>query len=494
MTALLYLMHSIQALAILHAPAGTQLRVRLTTSVASYSTRAGTPVNAVLIAPAQMDGANILPAGAILSGQVKRVTRVGLGFRHETAALELDFNRLALPGAESAPLSVRVSEVDNGRERVNKNGVIEGVRATGSISYRVSGYIKQLLLWHFHAQAAEWLIKSFVVQLPEPEIYYPAGTELTLRLTRPLTAVAAPRKEPAVTVTASAEDLDDLKEIVAHTPARTTDPESSRASDLTNVLLLGSRQQIETAFASAGWAEAGPDSIKSRIKCIRAAAESHGYAAPMSPLLLNGADSDMSWQKGLNDVSKRHHIRIWRQPGLWQGQEIWVAAATRDVDLAYMRPGRPFTHQIAANIDDERDKVAYDLAFTSCASPLSWMERSGIPRAARNGTGDTFYTDSRIVVLKMNDCAPRQDIDNGDNGALVTRGGKWNRFVRREILVTRSDLIRSNIYWRTYEGVRYFVDWERERHRRKLTLEAYSKSSYPTLPAPPQSVSMNPVQ
>jgi len=159
-----------------------------------------------------------------------------------------------------------------------------------------------------------------------------------------------------------------------------------------------------------------------------------------------------------------------------------------------MRPGRPFTHQIAANIDDERDKVAYDLAFTSCASPLSWMERSGIPRAARNGTGDSFYTDTRIVVVKMNDCAPRQDIDTGDHGALVTRGGKWNRFVRREILVTRSDLIRSNIYWRTYEGVRYFVDWERERHRRKLTLEAYSKSSYPTLPAPPQSVSMNPVQ
>ena len=164
MTALLYLMQSIQALAILHAPAGTQLRVRLTTSVASYSTRAGAPVNAILIAPAQMDGANILPVGAVLSGQVKKVMRVGLGFRHETAALELDFNRIALPGAESAPLSVRVSEVDNGRERVNKNGVIEGVRATGSISYRVSGYIKQLLLWHFHAEAAEWLIKSFEVQ------------------------------------------------------------------------------------------------------------------------------------------------------------------------------------------------------------------------------------------------------------------------------------------------------------------------------------------
>lgn len=492
MTALLYLMHSIQALAILHAPTGTQLRVRLTTSVASYSTKAGTPVNAVLIAPAQMDGGNTLPAGAILSGQVKKVTRIGLGIRHETAALDLEFNRLSMPEGEPTPLSVRVTEVDNGRERVNKKGVVEGVRATGSISYRVSGYIKQLLLWHFHAEAAEWLIKSFVVQLPEPEIYYPAGTELTLRLTRPLTAVARPRKDPAATATLFPEDLDDLQQVVARMPARTTDPESGRLSDLTNVLLIGTRRQIETAFASAGWNEADPDSIKSRIKCIRAAAEIHGYAAPMSPLLLNGANAEMSWQKGLNDVSKRHHIRIWKQPGSWQGQEIWVAAATRDIDLAYMRPGRTFSHEIGANIDDERDKVAYDLAFTSCASPLAWTERSGTPRAARNGTGDTFHTDTRMVVLKMNDCVPqRNDIDTGDPGALVTRGGRWNRFIRREIMVTRSDLIRSNIYWRTYEGVRYFVEWERERHRRKLSFEAYSTSSYPTEPVPLQSVQMN---
>ena len=80
----------------------------------------------------------------------------------------------------------RVAEVDNSRERVTLNGRIHGVRSTASLCYRVSGYIRTVLQWEFHAGLAVWAIRSFLMQLPEPEIYYPAGVELTLTLTRPL--------------------------------------------------------------------------------------------------------------------------------------------------------------------------------------------------------------------------------------------------------------------------------------------------------------------
>jgi hypothetical protein len=59
----------------------------------------------------------------------------------------------------------------------------------------------------------------------------------------------------------------------------------------------------------------------------------------MSPLLLNGAEADMSWEKGLNDVAKRHHARLWKA-GTWRDQEWWIGAATRDIDFAYLRPGQ----------------------------------------------------------------------------------------------------------------------------------------------------------
>jgi hypothetical protein len=251
-------------------------------------------------------------------------------------------------------------------------------------------------------------------------------------------------------------------------PLRTEDPETKHPSDLTNVLLIGSREEISQAFRAAGWSEAQPDTIRNRIGCIRAAAEVHGFSgAPMTTLLLNGSGPDMSWQKGLNDVAKRHHIRIWKQPEMWYGQEVWLAAATRDVDFAYLRPGRTFTHEIAPKVDEERDKVANDLVFTSCARPLTWALRQRMPRMTRNATKDTIVTDTRMVVLQMNTCpATMTAVENRDVEPLAVRGNKWQRFARREIIITRNDFFRTNLYYRTYEVSRWAVHYVQYRRRK----------------------------
>src|ERR1700726_1681665 len=145
--ALLSLLFSISALTNRVAPPGTQLHVRLTSAVGSYASRAGSPLSAVLIAPLTLDGETALRTGTILSGKVKAVTRVGFGVRHEIAGLDLEFNQLISLEGEKIPISARVAEVDNGRERVNRDGRIHGVRSTGSLCYRVSGYIRTALQW-----------------------------------------------------------------------------------------------------------------------------------------------------------------------------------------------------------------------------------------------------------------------------------------------------------------------------------------------------------
>jgi hypothetical protein len=133
------------------------------------------------------DGETVLPAGSVVSGSVKRAVRVGLGIPHETASLDLEFNRVALPGGDPVSLAARVAEVDNARERVTRDGRIHGVRATDSGSYRISGYVRDLLFrCELHARLAEVIVKAAVINLPEPEIYLPAGAELTLTLTEPL--------------------------------------------------------------------------------------------------------------------------------------------------------------------------------------------------------------------------------------------------------------------------------------------------------------------
>ena len=488
--ALLSLLLSLNTMANRMVPVGTQLHIRLTCTVGTYASQVGSPVSAVLIAPVIANGETLLPAGVTLSGQVKTVRRVGLGIRHETAGLELEFDQLTMPDQSRISLSARVEEVDNGRERVTKNGFIHGIRSTGSLSYRVSGYLRTLLPWEPHAEIAEWAFKSIIGELPEPEIYYPAGVELTLASTGPLLIQEPAREEPTVHHLTEIENAE-VNTLLAGLPEQTHDPLSDRPSDPTNVLLIGTEDQITTAFAAAGWTQASPVSLRQRIKWIRAAAELHGYrAGPMSSLLFRNAEPAMSWEKSLNDVSKRHHVRIW-EAGEWQGQKLWIGAATRDIDFAYFRPGQKLTHRIDANIDQERDKVAYDLAFTTCSNLLDWTGRPDFPRVSKNGTGDLIITDTRVAVIGLRDCAaPRLSTESVDDAPLLRHGSRLQRFARREILSARNDVLRTNLYWRAFEGGRFVVSWARRRSQQHSLVEEMLSSARAAAPRQTASLAL----
>src|SRR5438132_732659 len=71
-----------------------------------------------------------------------------------------------------------------------------GTRATGSLCYRTGGYIRTALEWEFNTQPMIWAIKALLVQVPEPELYYPAGVELTLSLDERLIWNTASPPEP----------------------------------------------------------------------------------------------------------------------------------------------------------------------------------------------------------------------------------------------------------------------------------------------------------
>ena len=115
------------------------------------------------------------------------------------------------------------------------------------------------------------------------------------------------------------------------------------------------------------------------------------------------------------------------------------------------------THKIAENVDEERDKVVNDLLFTSCASVLDTPVRYEIPMSTRNATGDPMQTDTRLAILQVNECAAPASSLQFTNAALPLHGSKLQRFARREILSLRSDVVRENIYWRSYEGVRWLI-------------------------------------
>jgi hypothetical protein len=300
-------------------------------------------------------------------------------------------------------------------------------------------------------------VKSLVTQVSEPEIYLPPGAELTLTLTGSIRANAVPAREDEPRPF-TAEERASLAPGMDAMPIRTETPISDRPSDLVNLMFVGSQPEIAAAFRAAGWTQPrNRGSFRSNMVGAYAFVEGRGIPnAPMSSLLLNDAPADMAWQKGFNDISKRHHIRLWKQPFHWDGQEVWIAAATRDIDYAYFRPGKWISHKVARQVDHERDKIMQDLAYTSCVDKADWWERPGVPHFLRNATGDPMETDGRIGIVELNPCDdPRQFASSSDT--LPVHGKTWQLVLRREILSTRSDLIRHSLYWRAYEGVRYLA-------------------------------------
>jgi LssY C-terminus len=440
------------------APAGTPLHVRLTHAVGSYASRPHSRVEAVLIAPVRSGGETTLPAGSLLSGEVTSVRRVALGLIHETSSLELNFNSISGGANKEFPLSTQLATVDNGREVVRANGSIQEPRSTASLGNRAARYIRMLMLWDVHSQVAAWVLKMLVVQVPEPEIYLPAGTELTLTLSAPVirAVVKFSAGEPRAL---SEQERENLVPVMTALPDRTSAGNSKQPADLVNVLLIGSRDEIAAAFTAAGWMEARPASARSRLKGAWAVVRQTPYPdAPMSSLFLNDTAASMFWQKGFNDVSKRHHIRLWKQPQTVDGQEAWAGAATRDIDFAYLRGTHLMTHAIARQVDQERDKVADDIAFASCAEAVDWWDRVEAPHLLMNATGDHMNTDGRLMVVRLKACEPPvKTATNLDADILPRHGGRWQRFLRREIICARSDLIRANVYWRSYEGVRTLI-------------------------------------
>jgi hypothetical protein len=320
------------------------------------------------------------------------------------------------------------------------------------------------LLLATHAEPAIWAVNSLVLQVPEPEIFLPAGAELTLALTDPLGATRAEEKDfhagniqPPGPREFTERERTALDPIIAGLPDR-TEASSGRLSDMINVAIIGSREEVAAAFLAAGWTEARPVSLRSRLSSVIAVVEGRGSPdAPMTPLLLNDVPADMSWQKGFNDMAKRHHIRLWGQGQMADGREIWTGAATRDVDFAFLRPGGGLlTHEIARQVDRERDKIVDDLTFTNCVAIADSWERADTPRLLTNATGDEMETDGRLAVVRLNRCQAPADSAVGAQ-TLPVHGKRWQLILRRQILGFRSDLIRHNWYWRGYEGLRYLV-------------------------------------
>jgi opacity protein-like surface antigen len=435
-------------------PAGTKLEIRLQQPISSYKTQKGTKISGVLVAPVTESGDMLLPLGTTVEGSVVSVRKVGVGVVHETARIQLQFDRVVLPDGESVALQCRITEVENARESVDTHGRVQGIRSTATLSNRASGVLGSLAFGDPIAAIFTTAASASVLRFSEPEISLPAGTELIAELTAPIVLPkAAPILVPPIASTAS--ERTDLGHLVEELPFRTYTNKGHIPSDVTNLIFIGTAGAVERAFAASDWIQVDSLTAESTYATIRSVAENQGYkSAPMSTLLLGDQAPAYAYAKTLNTFSKRHHLRIWASSLKWNEQVVWTSSSTHDTGIGFSKKNKTFIHLIDTHIDNERAKVVNDLIFTGCVSSVQLVARPWIPKDAKNGTGEELITDGRVAVLQLNDCRGPQDTTLLAGSSLPVHGNRADRVTRQTVLTLKNNIMRDNVAVMAYSGIR----------------------------------------
>jgi hypothetical protein len=464
-------------------PAGKSFWVRLLDPIASYSSKPGASIRAILIQSPECDvDANpVFPAGLEVDGHIVTVRRVGMGLKHETAALQLSFDTLVTSSGSVLPLSVQVAEIDNARETV-ANGVIQGINATNTPQGRITSRLIHLPTYNPYSDAGLMVYRAVTV-LPEPEIYLPPSTDLRLRLTKPLLVGDEPEL-PRPSFEIDEYERADVESLVDKVSTRTDTP-SGKEADLVNLLFVGSEEQLQGAFAAAGWLQADPSSRNAFFHEFGAFLTLTNYPTmPISQQYLNSKRQDFTWQKSFDSYGKREHLRVWLEPQTILGQPAWLGAYTRETSAALSVKYHKFIHHIDPNVDEGVNMMVRDLTLSGCVESVRLLPRPSVPPLMINSTGDEMRTDGMLTVVHLRNC-DRPSIEyTRFNPLIPTRPpSRVTRYFRNQILLYKSDVIRGNLIYGAFDLCRMSIHSFRHRHDGAAQT---ADDGAPTTPASPE--------
>lgn len=372
---------------------GMNFRAQLQSPVYSDRSRPGDPITAWVVEPVYNGDVLLLQPGTIISGTVLFAQKAPN--KYDRPRIVLDFSNVPQRDGTSSPLYLRVLAVDNARETVRNNEIIGIVQphVSGKVGIAV-GAVGSLNPIAGAALKGTSMIYGMSIRR---EIYFPEGTDMVVQVVRPSSIKQKPNWGGWPKMTTSAE----LQKVVQKAPLRTMTSKQV-PSDLTNIVFIGSEEQLLKAFDEAGWYLADNLGVGSGTKVFTSTIRRTGYnTGPVSLLTLNGAPPDHVFQKGLNTFAKRHHIRVWKMAETYNGQQVWIGAATHDIANVSARKGTKWSHRIDPHVDRERDWIKTDLLYNEMATGYAYVPRPDAPKVTTNGTGDEMLTDGNMLVVQL---------------------------------------------------------------------------------------------
>jgi hypothetical protein len=175
--------------------------------------------------------------------------------------------------------------------------------------------------------------------------------------------------------------------------------------DWVNLLVLApSRSQLVARFQAAGWTQ---PSLKAYLK----SPWHEDNAFPISPLLLWSRAQDLAFSRDTCfNLSRRHHLRLWKSPWRCGASEVWMGTASRDISIEWSPfgwRGGMTTHRIDPDIDAERAFVLQ--TFAALHFKGGYLARRGLspPVEGLNGNLDPYVSDGQLAILDLNQPHPQ---------------------------------------------------------------------------------------
>ncbi len=213
---------------------------------------------------------------------------------------------------------------------------------------------------------------------------------------------AATTTPAAATPVASKDKIDStLAKDIDSLPRRVND-EFNNMGDMVNFVMVGSKEQMQSALEAANWHVADTDNTESALKAVLETYQKKDYLTmPMSPLRLFGRVQDFGYEQAepYSVVASRHHFRIWKAPFTYKGETVWVGAGTHDIGFEKDQRNGKVTHKIDPAVDGERDNIGSSLQKAGKVKDLYYYLPADPVQDARNATGGGYHSDGRMVVM-----------------------------------------------------------------------------------------------
>lgn len=180
-----------------------------------------------------------------------------------------------------------------------------------------------------------------------------------------------------------------------------TTTEQDIPGDPINVGLVGSKEEVLHAFASAGWDPADKITLRTSAEIgLSVVLDRPDLDAPVSPLLFAGRKQDLAFEKAVGkSADERHHVRLWETGSAGaDGRPLWLGSASFDRGVGFSHDTGQITHHIAPDVDAERDLVIGDLKTAGQLSSTYEIPGIGATKTGRNGGGDPYFTDGKALI------------------------------------------------------------------------------------------------